>query len=484
VRFLEQSSFGPDMESLNQVAETGFDAYLQNQFASTVTPYPDPRPNDGVNNVQQSFFLNAIAGGDQLRLRSALALNELWVVSANTISDPLGYTNYLRMLDKDALGNYLDVMTDVTLTPAMGNFLNMVNNDAPPPGEHANENYAREIMQLFCLGLNQLKPDGTPVLDANRNPIPTYTQNDVMDLGRAFTGWTFPPTPGKPSQNHNPEYYGGQMVPVEGLHDTGTKTILGQTIPAGQSAEADLAAALGIIFNHPNVGPFVAKQMIEHLVTSNPSPAYVQRVATAFNTGSFSSYGSGKRGDMQALVAAILLDPEARQGDNPATVSVSDGKLREPVVMIASVARAFHAKTDAGGLPESGDTMSQDIFYPATVFNFFPPVNPIAGTTLNGPEFAIFDTNTSLARVNFINDAVYGVLGANTTLDFSPVINAGTPDQMAAWLDTLFLHGTTPAQMKQIILTAVAAVDPNDTTGQAKAATYLFLSSSMYQVQH
>jgi uncharacterized protein (DUF1800 family) len=417
-------------------------------------------------------------------MRNALALNELWVVSANTINNPLGYTNYLRTLSKDALGNYLDVMTDVTLTPAMGNFLNMVNNDAPPAGEHANENYAREIMQLFCLGLNQLNADGTPVLDTSGNPIPTYTQNDVMDLGRAFTGWTFPLTPGKPAQNHNPEYYGGPMVPVEALHDTGTKTILGQTIPAGQSAEQDLAAALGIIFHHPNVGPFVARQMIEHLVTSNPSPAYVQRVATAFDTGRFSSYGSGKRGDMQALVAAILLDAEARQGDNPTTVSLTDGKLREPVVMIASITRAFHVKTDAAGLPQSGDSMSQNIFYPATVFNFFPPVSPIAGTTLNGPEFAIFDTNTSLERVNFINDAVYGALGQNTQLDFSSVISAGTPDQMVAWLDTLFLHGTTPDQMKQIILTAVSAVDPNDTTSQAKAAADLYLSSSIYQVQH
>jgi uncharacterized protein (DUF1800 family) len=484
VRFLEQASFGPDMENVNQVVETGFDTYLQNQFASAVTPYPDPRLNDSVNNVQQSFFLNAIAGGDQLRMRTALALNELWVVSAQTVNDPLGYTNYLRALSKDALGNYLNVMTDVTLTPAMGNFLNMVNNDAPPPGEHANENYAREFMQLFCLGLNQLNPDGTPVLDTSGNPIPTYTQNDVMDLGRAFTGWTYPPTPGKPSQNHNPEYYGGPMIAVEGLHDSGAKTILGQTIPAGQSAEQDLAAALGIIFNHPNVGPFVAKQMIEHLVTSNPSPAYVQRVATAFNSGTFNSYGSGKRGDLQATVAAILLDPEARRGDNPATVSVTDGKLREPVVMIASIARAFHAKTDAGGFAQWGSNMSQDIFNPATVFNFFPPVNPIAGTALNGPEFAIFATNTSLNRVNFINAAVYGAIGGNTKLDFSPVIGAGTPDLMVAWLDTLFLHGSTPTQMKQTILTAVAAVDPTDTTGQAEAAIYLYTSSSMYQVQH
>jgi len=184
------------------------------------------------------------------------------------------------------------------------------------------------------------------------------------------------------------------------------------------------------------------------------------------------------------LIAAILLDQEARQGDNPATVSPTDGKLREPVVMIASVARAFHTKTDAAGLPESGDSMSQDVFYPATVFNFFPPVNPIAGTTLNGPEFAIFDTNTSLQRVNFINDAVYGALGPNTQLDFSPVVNAGTPDQMVAWLDTLFMHSSTPDTMKQTILTAVAAVDPNNTNAQAQVAIYLYLSSSMYQVQH
>ena len=256
VRFLEQSSFGPDLENVNQLTELGFGTYLQNQFAATVTPYPDPRPNDGVNNVQQSYFLNAIAGGDQLRMRTAFALNNLWVVSGNTISDPLGYTNYVRTLDKDALGNYRNLMTDVTLTPAMGNFLNMVDNDAPPPGEHANENYAREFMQLFTLGLNQLNPDGTPVLDSQGNPIPTYTQNDVMAMGRVLTGWTFPVKPGMSSQNHNPEYYGGPMVPVEGLHDSGSKTLLGQTIPAGQTAEADLAAAFNIVFNHPNTRAF------------------------------------------------------------------------------------------------------------------------------------------------------------------------------------------------------------------------------------
>lgn len=484
VRFLEQASFGPDVENLNQVQELGFDTYFQNQFASTVTPYPNPRPNDSISNVQQSFFLNSIAGGDQLRLRTAMALNELWVVGADTISDPTGYTNYMRTLDSDALTNYLTIMNDVTLTPAMGNFLNMVNNNAPAPGQHANENYAREIMQLFTLGLNQLNPDGTPVVDSSGNPIPTYTQTDVMNLGRAFTGWTFPTAPGMAQQNNNPPYYGGPMIPIESEHDTGAKTILGQSIPAGQSAEQDLAAALGIIFNHPNVGPFVATQLIEKLVTSNPSPAYVQRVAQAFNTGTFNSYGSGKRGDMQATVAAILLDPEARRGDVPATVVATDGKLREPVVMIVSLCRAFHAQTDGAGLANEGDNMSENIFYAPTVFNFFPPVNPIPQTTLNGPEFGIFNTNTSLARDNVINDAVYGAMGSNTQLNFGPVINAGSPDQMISWLDTLFLHGTTPDQMKQIIETALSAYDPTDTQGQAQAAIYLYTSSAMYQVQH
>jgi uncharacterized protein (DUF1800 family) len=484
VRFLEQASFGPDMENLNQVQETGFNTYLQNQFASTVTPYPNPRPNDSISNVQQSFFLNSIAGGDQLRERVAMSLNELWVVGADTISDPVGYTNYMRTLDGDALGNYLNVMTDVTLTPAMGNFLNMVNNNAPAPGQHANENYAREIMQLFTLGLNQLNPDGTSVLDSSGNPIPTYTQNDVMDLGRAFTGWTFPTQAGMAQQNNNPPYYGGPMIPIEAEHDTGAKTILGQSLPAGQSAEQDLAGALSILFNHPNVGPFVATQLIEKLVTSNPSPAYVQRVATAFNTGTFNSYGSGKRGDMQATLAAILLDPEARRGDVAATAVATDGKLREPVIMIAGICRAFHVKTDAAGLSYEGDQMSENIFYAPTVFNFFPPVNPIPQTTLNGPEFGIFNTNTSLARVNVINDAVYGAMGSNTKLDFSPVVNAGTPDQMIAWLDTLFLHSTSPAEMQQTILTALSAYDPSDTQGQAQAAIYLYTSSAMYQVQH
>jgi uncharacterized protein (DUF1800 family) len=484
-RFLEQSTFGPTPEMVNQVQQTGFDTFLQSQFTAPTSTYPTPATTDsGLGKVQNAFFLNAVNDPDQLRQRVAFALNEIWVVGENKVSDPTGYSNYMMVLNNDALGNYYNVMKDVTLTPAMGHWLDMVDNVAPAAGQHANENYARESMQLFTLGLNQLNPDGTPMLDGTGTPIPTYTQNDVMSLGRSFTGWTYPTIPGATLMKHNPSYYGGNMVVgSESDHDSGAKTFLGQSVAAGQSAEQELSTVLTIIFNHPNLPPFVATQLIEKLVTSNPSPAYVQRVAQAFSSGTFNSYGSGKRGDMQATVAAILLDPEARRGDSPTTMVASDGKLREPVVMVASIARAFHATTDGTGFEYFGSTMSQDIFNSPSTFNFFPPQSLIPQTTLNGPEFAIFNTNTSLARVNFINSIVYGQISSGTTLDFTPVINAGTTDQMVAWLNTLFLHGTMSSGVQSSVSAALSALSPTDTKNQAKAAIYLVTSSSQYQVQ-
>jgi uncharacterized protein (DUF1800 family) len=484
VRFLEQSTFGPTADQVNQLQQTGFDPFLQSQFAQPVSMYPAPAATDmGLGKVQQQSFFNAVNGTDQLRQRVGFALNEIWVVGENKVSDPTGYTNYIQTLENDGLGNYYNVMRDVTLTPAMGHWLDMVNNDKPATGQHANENYARELMQLFTLGLNQLNPDGTAVLDGSGNPVPTYTQDDVMALGRSFTGWTYPTEAGQTLQKHNPSYYGGPMVPFESNHDSGAKTFLGQTVAAGQSTAQELDNVLMIIFNHPNLPPFVCKQLIEKLVTSNPSAAYVQRVSQAFTSGKFNSYGSGKRGDMQATLAAILLDAEARRGDSATTADPGDGKLREPIVMMVSVARAFHATSDGSGFESKGAGMSQDIFNSGSVFNFFPPENLIPQTTLNGPEFAIFNTNTSLARVNFINSIVYGSISGGTKLDLSPVTTAGTPDQMVAWLNNLFLHGTMSDSMKQSILTAVNTVSTTDTKTQAKTAIYLVTSSSQYQVQ-
>ena len=483
-RFLEQSTFGPTPALANQLQQIGLDTFLQGQFATPISMYPTPAADDSdVSKIQVAFYKNAVNNPDQLRQRVALALNELWVIGANKVSDPVGYTNYMQVLTNDALKNYFNVMKDVTLTPAMGHWLDMVNNDKPGNGQHANENYARELMQLFTLGLSQTNPDGTPVLDGSGMPVPTYTQDDVMALGRSLTGWTYPPEPGQISTRHNPEFYGGNMVAFESNHDTGAKTFLGQPVAAGQTAAQELDNVLTIIFNHPNLPPFVAKQLIEKLVTSNPSPAYIQRVAQAFAAGKFNAYGSGQRGDMQAVVAAILLDSEARRGDSPATTSATDGKLREPIVMQVAVARMFGAITDGTGFTNSGSSMGQNVFNSGSVFNFFPPDNLIPQTTLNGPEFAIFNTNTSLSRVNFINTVVYSQLSSNTKLNFTPVINAGSPDQMVDWLNTQLLHSTMSDQMRQSILNAVNANSSTDTNNQAKSAIYLVLSSSQYQVQ-
>jgi uncharacterized protein (DUF1800 family) len=483
VRFLEQSTFGPTPSLTSQVAQNGFDIFLQGQFSAPNSSYPTPLPTDsGVTKVQNQFFINAVNDSDQLRERVAFALNEIWVVSQNKVSDPTGYTNYMTALTKDSLGNYYDVMKDVTLTPAMGHYLDMVNNDKPATGQHANENYARELMQLFTLGLSTLNSDGTPQLDGTGTPVPTYTQDDVMALGRSFTGWTFPTESGSTLSRHNPEFYGGNMVPFESNHDSGAKTLLGQSIPAGQSAEQELDTALTIIFNHPNMPPFVAQQLIEKLVTSNPSPGYVSRVAAAFSSGKFQTFGSGKRGDMQATIAAVLLDSEARRGDSGNSTVATDGKQREPVVMMVSVARMFGGTTDGTGFTGWGGNMGQSLFNSGSVFNFFPPQNLIAGTNLNGPEFAIFNTNTALARANFVNSIVNGTISSGTKVDFTPVNNAGSQDAMVDWLNTYLLHGTMSSQAKSNVLTAMTAAGTN-TKNQAKMALYLVISSPQYQVQ-
>ena len=483
VRLLEQSTFGPTPSLVSHVTQNGFNIFLEEQFSAASSTYPTPASSDtDLSKVQNQFFINAVNDNDQLRQRVAFALNEMWVVSANKVGNPTGYTNYMKALTKDSLGNYYDLMKDVTLTPAMGHYLDMVNNDKPASGQHANENYARELMQLFTLGLNKLNSDGSSQTDGSGNPVPTYTQDDVMALGRSFTGWTFPTEPGQSLVRHNPEYYGGNMLPFESNHDSGAKTFLGQAIPAGQSAEQELDTALTIIFNHPNLPPFVSQQLIEKLVTSNPSPAYVSRVTAAFISGKFDTFGSGKRGDMQATIAAILLDPEARRGDASNSVNAGDGKLREPIVMMVSVARLFSGTTDGTGFNNWAGSMGQSLFNSGSVFNFFPPQNLIAGTTLNGPEFAIFNTNTALSRANFVNSIVNGTISSGTKVDFTPVINAGTQDAMVDWLNTYLLHGTMSSQAKQSVLTATAAAG-SSTKNQAKMALYLVISSSQYQVQ-
>ncbi len=499
VRFLEQSTFGPTPALVTQVQQIGFPEFLTSQFAASGSTYPDPASTvTSLLPTEQVFFTNALNNPDQLRQRVAFALSELWVTSGFTVP-PQGMAPYMRLLLQDAFVNYRTLMNDVTLSPAMGRYLDMVNNDNPTStAQHANENYARELMQLFTLGLDKLNEDGTLQLDSSGNPIPTYTQADVDAFALAFTGWTYPTQSGATLQKHNPAYWIGPMVPFESNHNVAAKILLpvngvATTLPAGQTAEADLSGALDNIFAQPSLPPFVCQQLIQHLVTSNPSSAYVKRVATVFTSGTFSgsgmTVGSGQRGDMQAVIAAILLDPEARRGDSTATANPGDGHLREPILYIANVLRAFGATTDGAAPANSAASMSEAVMDSPSVFNFFPPDYNIPGTTLLGPEFDLETTATTLVRANFVNSFVYGSIGTGTTVSFTTYANlSANPNSTGQLLDTLnvlLLHNAMTADARASILTAVNAVPTGASQNllRAETAIYLILSSSQYQVE-
>jgi uncharacterized protein (DUF1800 family) len=490
-RFLQQTTFGPTPALITQVQIQGFQNFLNAQYALPVTPYPDPIAMEtGIGSVQDRYFIVNLTGQDQLRQRVAFALSQICVVGSDKINDPTGYTNYLRLLEADAFTNYRQIMHDVTVSPAMGHWLDMVDNSKPnlAAGDHANENYARELMQLFTLGTAMLNPDGSVQLDSNNLPIPTYTQDQVEAFARAYTGWTYPLTPGNTQQTHNPPYWVGPMVAVDSNHDMAAKQLLqysgasgGGMLPAGQSSVQDLNGALDNIFNHPNIGPFVCSELIQHLVTSNPSPAYVQRVA-----GVFANNGSGVRGDMKAVITAILLDAEARRGDDPASAIGTDGHLQEPILLITGLLRAFNATTDGSNLSYYSSTMGQNPLSSPSVFNFYSPSYVIPGTTTLGPEFQILTTATSLNRVNWIQTFAFGNFGGES-VDFSSyAAQASNPGALVDSLNALLMHGSMSADMKNAIVTALQAVPAgsNQALQQAKTAVYLVGSSSQYQVQH
>jgi uncharacterized protein (DUF1800 family) len=363
----------------------------------------------------------------------------------------------------------------------MGNYLDMVNNDKPNPStdSRANENYARESMQLFTVGLDLLNPDGTPQLDGSGNPIPTYTQDTITNFARVYTGWTYPTKPGATARFGNPEFYGGPMIAIDSHHDTDPKVLLnGMTIPAGGTAQSDLTAALQNVFSHPNVGPFICSRLIQHLVTSNPSPEYVGRAAAVFNDN-----GSGVRGDLKAVVQAILLDPEARRGDDPAQAQPNDGHLKEPLLFITNLLRAMNATSDGAGLSDRASDMKQSPFFSPSVFNFFPPNFVIQGTNLLGPEFAIFNTSTTISRTNFVNDLVYGSVNSGTTASIAGYVPlAANPSQLVDAVAAVMLHGQVSDSMKGTLVTTLTGI--SDNTRRTQAAFYLIGSSSQFQVEH
>jgi uncharacterized protein (DUF1800 family) len=478
-RLLEQSTWGVNPSSLSHLQAVGVQAFLNEQFAAPVSTYAAPASTDDMTFVQNRFFNSALTGQDQLRQRVAWGLSQIMVASGVKINNPSAFVLWQNMFLNDAFGNVSTLLTDVTLSPTMGNYLDMVNNDKPNNGVDPNENYAREVLQLFSIGLKHLNPDGTVQLDGSNNPIPTYTQDTIEGFAHTFTGWTYPTKPGATAQFRNPEYYGGPMIPFDSHHDTGTKLLLnGVTLPAGGTTQADLTAALQNIFNHPNVGPFISKQLIERLVTSNPSPEYVGRVAAVF-----ADNGSGVRGDLKAVVTAVLLDPEARRGDDATQAQPNDGKLKEPVLFITNLLRAMNGVSDGATLSDRASDMKQPPFFSPTVFNFYHPDHVIQGSTLIGPEFEIFNTSTTIARINLVNTLVYGQVSNTTTVDLSGYVPlAANPDQLVTAIAAVMLHGQVSDSTRSTLVSSLSAI--SDSTRRTKAAFYLIGSSSQFQVEH
>jgi uncharacterized protein (DUF1800 family) len=474
-RFLEQSTFGPNPQLAAHVRQVGFDAFLSEQFATPESPWPDYTLSTTTRaEAVNALYYNAGAGQDQLRQRVIYAFSEMWVVALNKNTNADMIIPHLQVLSRNAFGNYRTLMREMTLSTSMGMYLDLANSVKPSNGIGANENYPREMMQLFTIGLWKLNPDGTQQLDAQGNPLPTYTQTDVQQLARALTGWTYPTPPGKtPTGSGNYNYTPGVMEARPNLHDTTQKTFLGQTLPAYQTITQDLDGAIDIVFNHPNVGPFVATRLIRALVTSNPSPAYIGRVAAVFNDN-----GQGVRGDMQAVVRAILLDAEARNDTPPSNF----GKLRSPMLYFLSISRAMQNAT-----PHQNPsayiyyTMGEGMLDPNSVFAHYSPLYRIPKTTLYGPEFQIYSPTEAINRGNFL----YQSLGAysNNAYNLTPFVNiAGDPVQLVNAVDNMLLYGRMSQATRDAIYKALQASSDNRT--RALTALYLTAMSGEFLVQH
>jgi uncharacterized protein (DUF1800 family) len=513
VRLLKQSTFGPNDDLIARAMQQGSQAFVDEQLARPASRYPQfsyypipapdsckfnaaapagaaslcARDNYSLFQVQLGFLKNALTGEDQLRQRVAFALSQIFVVSGVKVNMAYGMAAYQQLLLDGAFGNFRDLLYKVTLNPVMGHYLDMVNNDKPDAakGTEPNENYAREILQLFSIGVVELNLDGTPKRDAQGNELPAYRQETIEGLAHAFTGWTYAPLPGAPARLHNPVNYGGEMVAVESNHDRQPKAMLsGDVLPDGRSASQDLNAAIDNIFNHPNVGPFIGRQLIQKLVTGSPSAAYVARIASVFN-----SNGAGARGDLGAVVRAILLDPEAR---GEIKTAGDFGHLKEPVLYVTGMLRALNGKSDGVYLRNQLSAMGQNLFYPASVFNYYPPDHTLPGNGPTAPEFAIQNAATTFSRVNFANALIYGngiapdptVTGSvGTAVDLSGLRSlAYSPALLVDRLNALMANGALSSSALKIIQDAVAAVPAADSAERARLASYLVATASQSQV--
>ncbi|NEX61668.1 DUF1800 domain-containing protein [Noviherbaspirillum sp. 17J57-3] len=510
-RLLAQASFGATSADIDHMTSLGMSGWIDEQFAKPQrlhrTYVDDIVASSSTaatqNNFFESFWQQAVGGEDQLRQRVAFALSQIFVVSlqdSNVANYPRGVASYYDMLASDAFGNFRKLLEDVSLHPMMGLYLTSLHNEKESGNRIPDQNYARECMQLFTIGLYELNQDGSLKMIDNM-PVETYTSADIVGMSRVLTGWSW----AGPDKTDS-RFYGGSpdanrdWMPMQSypkFHSVSDKAFLGTTIAAGStSPEADLKVALDKLFNHPNVGPFIGRQLIQRLVTSDPSPQYVARVAAAF-----ADNGSGVRGDMKAVIKAILLDKEAR----PDVPAASQGKLREPVVRLANWMRGFNAKSASGrflmgSLDDPLTQLGQTPMRSPSVFNFYrpgyvPPNTALAAAGLVAPEMQITGETSVVGYLNFMRDAIPN--GTGSSRDIKPdytaeLALADTADKLVDRVNLLLMGNTMSAGLRNQIIAAVnsVAISTTNATNAATArknrvnlAIFLAMASPEYIVQ-
>ncbi len=501
-RFLAQASMGANRAQIARVRALGYEGWLKEQFA---LPPSQTRWdalvaggfNAATNRNNQSGFdacawRKLISAPDTLRQRVTMALSEILVVAIDGLVGggwrQFTAAAYLDMLEANAFGNYRSLLQEVSTSTAMGEYLTFRGNVKfnAKTGALPDENYARELMQLFTIGLVQLNQDGTPKL-AHGQPQETYGLDDITGLARVFTGWDYDMAG---TDTNSPDFKRRPMTQVASRHETGAKTFLGTTIPAGGNGAGDLKAALDILFAHPNVGPFIGRQLIQRLVSSNPSPAYVGRVAAAFNND-----GHGVRGNLQAVLKAILLDDDAR---SPQLAAMSGaGKQREPILRLTAWARAFNANSasnawNIGNTSDPASKLGQSPLRSPSVFNFFrpgyvPPNSTIAQVGLVAPEFQLTNESSTVGYINYIQTAVGTGLG-DVKADYASLLPLA--DNAASLLDelnTVLAAGQLSVATLALIrpaLNAMAAGTQAARLNRIYAALVLVLAAPEFIIQH
>ncbi len=538
-RFLTQATFGPTEAGLLALLEedANFLAWIDEQVAvpqsRLLTRLDAHMRNSGLDPLDKSdldvewqkrmlvsdvLWDTFVRGEDQLRQRVAFALSQIFVISDLSdalFNDARGIMNYHDLLAEHAFGNYRDLMKAVTLNPMMGEYLSMIRNEKTDVARNIrpDENYARELMQLFTIGLVELNADGSRKLDGDGNAIPTYNQEIIKGFASVFTGWMYANAPNWYWGGWNEADTIGPMKAFEAYHDTQSKTVLNNVVlPAGMTAEQDLDAALDNIFAHDNVAPFVSKQLIQRLVTSNPSPQYIDRISAVFNDN-----GNGVKGDLEAVVRAILLDAEARDSDILADIQF--GKLKEPILKFTSLMRAFDVRADQP-LTEDGDVFEETVrfFWPGydygqraygspSVFNFyrpdFSPANAFGGVDIAAPEFQILTEKNITAASNWGGSIIFNSYqflreGCEEELNFESGVGclfarfedevelARDADELINHLDVLMLGGQMSREVRDILLEHIEPFDAENEQERlyrVAEATYLIWMSPEFAVQ-